>query len=171
MERAKIITLSASEKDAFFDELYQTYWNVTMRYFLCRCPTNLDAEDLTQEVFLRVYLHMEQLRSAAAAAAWIRQIAHNIYVSSLRKKRLTIASLSEVSSANMCNENYQVNEIVATELLNEIKNSLNSKEYQILIEQLTGYSTAEIAMRHKISPQAAKSRLYRIRRKVECAIM
>lgn len=171
MERAKFITLSASEKDLFFEKIYQTYWNVTMSYFICRCPTNLDAEDLTQEVFLRVYLHMGKLRSTTAIASWIRQIAHNIYVSSLRKRQFKITSLSELSRSYTCNENNQENEIVAVELLNEIKNALNSKDYQILEERLAGYSTAEIAMRHKISPQAARSRLYRIRRKIEYAMI
>jgi RNA polymerase sigma-70 factor (ECF subfamily) len=56
-----------------------------LRAFLARrVPPGVDAEDLVQDVFLRVIRHAETLRSVERPEAWLFQIARNALRDSLR---------------------------------------------------------------------------------------
>jgi RNA polymerase sigma-70 factor (ECF subfamily) len=53
------------------------------------CPP-ADADDLTQEVFLNMLRGQFTYESPEATAAWLRQVARNLFFSSLRKRRLPL---------------------------------------------------------------------------------
>ena len=56
-----------------------------LRAFLARrVPPGVEAEDLVQEVFLRVIRHADTLRSAERPEAWLFQVARNALRDSLR---------------------------------------------------------------------------------------
>jgi RNA polymerase sigma-70 factor, ECF subfamily len=56
-----------------------------LRAFLARrVPPGVDAEDLVQDVFLRVIRHADTLRSAERPEAWLFQVARNALRDSLR---------------------------------------------------------------------------------------
>jgi len=46
-----------------------------------------DAEDLTQETFLKAYRSLHQLTDSAGAQAWLFRILHNAWVDRLRKQK------------------------------------------------------------------------------------
>ena len=47
-----------------------------------------DAEDATQETFLRGISRMHELRSAASVGSWLRGIAHHVCVDTVRRKEV-----------------------------------------------------------------------------------
>jgi RNA polymerase sigma-70 factor (ECF subfamily) len=58
-----------------------------LRAFLARrVPPGVDAEDLVQEVFLRVIRHADTLRSVERPEAWLFQVARNALRDSLRAR-------------------------------------------------------------------------------------
>jgi RNA polymerase sigma-70 factor (ECF subfamily) len=58
-----------------------------LRAFLARrVPPGIEAEDLVQEVFLRVVRHADTLRSAERPEAWLYQVARNALRDSLRAR-------------------------------------------------------------------------------------
>jgi RNA polymerase sigma-70 factor (ECF subfamily) len=58
-----------------------------LRAFLARrVPPGVEAEDLVQEVFLRVIRHADTLRSADRPEAWLFQVARNALRDSLRAR-------------------------------------------------------------------------------------
>jgi RNA polymerase sigma-70 factor (ECF subfamily) len=59
----------------------------TLRAFLARrVPPGVEAEDLVQDVFLRVIRHADTLRSADRPEAWLFQVARNALRDSLRAR-------------------------------------------------------------------------------------
>ncbi len=48
----------------------------------------MDAEDATQETFVRALSRVHELRVAAAMGGWLRQIAHNVCVDILRRQKV-----------------------------------------------------------------------------------
>jgi RNA polymerase sigma-70 factor (ECF subfamily) len=52
-----------------------------------------DAEDATQDVFLRVYRSLGKFRGESKLSSWIFRITSNVCISRLRKKRFTPAGL------------------------------------------------------------------------------
>ena len=59
-----------------------------LRGFLARrVPTGIEADDLLQDVFLRVVKHLDSLRSSERPEAWLFQIARNALRDSLRARQ------------------------------------------------------------------------------------
>jgi RNA polymerase sigma-70 factor, ECF subfamily len=71
-------------------------------FALChsRLLSAADAEDATQETFVRALGCLHELRSPAAMGGWLRQIAHNVCVDTIRRQRVRQTSpvnLNEVA--------------------------------------------------------------------------
>jgi RNA polymerase sigma-70 factor (ECF subfamily) len=61
-----------------FQQLYADYRNDVLRYCRYRLPSEQDAEDATQEIFLRVYRALPSWQDRGARErSWIFAIAHN----------------------------------------------------------------------------------------------
>lgn len=54
-----------------------------------------DAEDLSQEVFIKVHANLKQFRGEAGMKTWIYRIAVNTYLNKRRKKALTFMKLQD----------------------------------------------------------------------------
>jgi RNA polymerase sigma-70 factor (ECF subfamily) len=152
------------ERTALFEQLYETYADYITHYLSGYCASWQDAEDLTQEVFLKAFLHLHQLRDPSNAGSWLRQIAHNTYVSSLRKKSVSTTCLSDnVSWLSDHEASFSL-----VESLDALQDTVgaDSPEYTIIMCAYAGYSYGEIAAMLGISPQAVRNRLCRIRKKI-----
>ncbi len=68
-----------------FTELVDRYKHRIHR-LVRRMVGSPDDEDLTQEVFLRVYRALPRFRSGSRFSTWIYKIAHNLCLSELRKR-------------------------------------------------------------------------------------
>jgi hypothetical protein len=71
-------------------------------YALClRIVRNpAEAEDLTQEAFLRVFRKIHMFRGESAFSTWLYRLALNVVLMKLRKKHLPEASLEETTKSN-----------------------------------------------------------------------
>ena len=69
------------------DELLLRYKNPVYRFAFRLCSNASEAEDIAQEVFLRVHQYRGNYRPTGKFSTWIFSIAHNLFVSSLRKRK------------------------------------------------------------------------------------
>ena len=53
-----------------------------------RLISSFDAEDATQETFVRALSRIHELRAQAAMGGWLRQIAHNVCVDTIRRQKV-----------------------------------------------------------------------------------
>ncbi len=85
-ERALVDAAKAGD-EAALTELYNLYFPRVYRYILARMGNPYDAEDLTEEVFLRVLDAIERFQwREAPFSAWLFRIAHNAVISQRRKE-------------------------------------------------------------------------------------
>ena len=72
-----------------FVEIIQHY-QLPIRRYVNRlgCRDSNDADDLLQEIFLKVYINLNDYDSELKFSSWIYRIAHNETVSSFRKKNV-----------------------------------------------------------------------------------
>ena len=85
-ERA-IIDAAIAGDEAALAELYNLYFPRVYRYILARVGNQYDAEDLTEEVFLRVLDAIGRFQwREAPFSAWLFRIAHNAVISQRRKE-------------------------------------------------------------------------------------
>jgi RNA polymerase sigma-70 factor (ECF subfamily) len=84
-ERLLVDSAKAGDERAL-SELYQTYFPRVYRYILARTGNYHDAEDLAEEVFMRVLEAIERFQwREAPFSAWLFRIAHNAVISQRRK--------------------------------------------------------------------------------------
>jgi len=85
-ERLLVDAAKAGDQAAL-SELYQSYFPRLYRYILARTGNTYDAEDLTEDVFMRVLEAIERFQHREAPfSAWLFRIAHNAVISQRRKE-------------------------------------------------------------------------------------
>ena len=72
---AKIVVRSQSGDAEAFGQLYEQFYSRVFGIVMQRLRNTAEADEITQEVFLRAYRKLEQLKEAAAFPGWICQIA------------------------------------------------------------------------------------------------
>jgi RNA polymerase sigma-70 factor (ECF subfamily) len=71
---------------AIFATLIQRYQIKMMRYARKFLFNQQDAEDLTQEIFLKTYINIKSFDSQRKFSSWLYRIAHNEFINALKKK-------------------------------------------------------------------------------------
>lgn len=83
----EIVDAAREGDEAALAELYSRYFPRVYRYILARMGNPYDAEDLTEEVFLRVLDAIDRFQwREAPFSAWLFRIAHNAVISQRRKE-------------------------------------------------------------------------------------
>lgn len=72
---------------AAFNEIVSRYKNRVFNYVCRMIGPGIDAEDLTQETFVRAYVNIKSFQSRASLNTWLYRIATNICIDHTRKTR------------------------------------------------------------------------------------
>lgn len=72
---------------AAFNEIVSRYKDKIYRYIYRMTGSAEDAEDLTQEVFVRMYTNIAGFRAEASLSTWLFRIAGNLCTDSFRKNK------------------------------------------------------------------------------------
>ncbi|KAA0544647.1 RNA polymerase sigma factor [Bacillus sp. BGMRC 2118] len=80
---------SPNSKEQYIIEIYDKYYLYVYRFLICFSGNRNDAEDMTQEVFIRVLNNLSDLNRANNIKTWILSIAKHIAIDHYRKKRFS----------------------------------------------------------------------------------
>lgn len=157
------------DQDAFA-ELVNTYQNAVYNLCYRMLGERTEAEDATQEAFLRAYLNMERYDPARSFKTWVLSIASNHCIDRLRKRRLTWLSLDEPLPPNIhlsSDEPEPEHATIQDERSRAIQGLLSelNTEYRaaVILRYWYDYSYVEIADILDTTESAIKSRLFRAR--------
>lgn len=84
MPRGKSIT----DPPAGFADLVREHWEPVFRYLLHQTRRTHDAEELTQEAFLRALAHWPTRDPDTRARAWLFRIARNLFLDLARRRKV-----------------------------------------------------------------------------------
>ena len=70
-----------------FAEAYEECRDPVYGYLVYMTKDTTLAEDLSQEVFLRMFLHLDKFRGEASVRTWGLRIARNVFLSYAKKKQ------------------------------------------------------------------------------------
>jgi RNA polymerase sigma-70 factor (ECF subfamily) len=76
-----------ADQAAAVDTLFDAHHDRIYRYLLRMIRDRAEAEDLTQETFLRAHLHWESLRDPEAVRGWLYRIATHVCLDRLRRRK------------------------------------------------------------------------------------
>ena len=82
---------------AAFNEIVLRYKGKVYNFIHRMIPSTLDAEDLTQETFVRAYLSIRSFQSRASLNTWLFRIATNLCIDYGRKARKTQGTVTSLS--------------------------------------------------------------------------
>ena len=77
----------AKQQDTYFEQLYDKYNMLVYNYISMSIKDSWQAEDLTSEVFIKVYKHREKINDIDKSGKWLIAIARNTLIDYFRKAR------------------------------------------------------------------------------------
>ncbi len=147
-ERA-IVDAAKAGDEAALAELYNLYFPRVYRYILARTGNPYDAEDLTEEVFLRVLDAIERFQwREAPFSAWLFRIAHNAVISQRRKEgaRGRSSPLSEAFPVDSQGpEEMVANRLALNEIMKAAETLPEAQRRVISLRFAAGLTVAETA--------------------------
>ena len=147
-ERA-IVDAARAGDEAALAELYNLYFPRVYRYIIARMGNPYDAEDLTEEVFLRVLDAIERFQwREAPFSAWLFRIAHNAVISQRRKEgaRGRSSPLSDALPMNSQGPDEMVeNRIILNEVMRTAETLPEAQRRVIGLRFAAGLTVAETA--------------------------
>ena len=98
LQESRTIHKAQDGDAAAFESIYRRHSRrvYSLCFHMIRNPA--DAEDLTQDVFLRVFRKIQTFRGESAFSTWLHRLAVNVVLMHLRKKKLKVASLDETTT-------------------------------------------------------------------------
>jgi RNA polymerase sigma-70 factor (ECF subfamily) len=159
-------------------EDYTGYYSRVYRYVLSLVHDSPEAEDLTQETFLRAHQHQDSLRNSPALTAWLYRIATHICLDRLRQNNRRShleadADPAEVEVADTDRPALQQvierNEM-STCVQSYLAHLSDSYRAVILLHDMYGLTAPEISALLNVSLATVKIRLHRARRKLKMAL-
>ena len=167
------LMLAYREGDAgAFETLYRRHRGALYRFVLRTLKQGSAAEDLFQEVWIRVIEARSRYAPQARFTTWLYTIAHNLLVDHWRKRGLTLVSLDQedvsVESADPARQ-AEGRESLAR-FLQALEALPAAQREAFLLHEEAGLTAAEIAAATGSNEEAAKSRLRYAMAKLKAAI-
>jgi RNA polymerase sigma-70 factor, ECF subfamily len=152
---------------AAFEVLYQKHKGSVYRYMLNLCRNEAIAEELFQEVWIKLIKARENYQVKAKFSTYLYKMAHNQFIDHYRKQNVRVvvdqsveveSMEQEQSSRNNPEKQTQTNQTINK--LSELLESLPNEQREVfLLREEAGMSLSEIAETIGINQEAAKSRL------------
>jgi RNA polymerase sigma-70 factor (ECF subfamily) len=155
-----------------FSTIVRAYERPVYNYVLRLVGDRALAEDLTQEVFLRVYQGLSQFSSRSRFTTWLFQVTKNRVLDELRaieRRPRAVVNLDEIAPLEVVDQPLERTETIdavwrAVDALNvDLKMAL-------LLRDVVGLSYTEIADALEITLATVKWRIYKAREEVAAAL-
>jgi len=159
-----LVERAAQGDGSAFGQLVSRCWGLVYAICLDEVGRPIDAEDLTQEVFVRVHRDLGGLREPERFLAWLRQVARNVCRMWLRRRRVAFAPLEAVAEQNDLSAAARLRRLELGEIVSRMLAQVSPKSREVLaLHYLARCSEAEIAETLGLFPATVKSRLHEAR--------
>ena len=170
-----LVEKSKKGDKAAFEELVRLYskYVYTNAYFMLR--DTHDAEDVSQEVFVKVYLSIKNFRGLSSFKTWLRKLTINTCIDKLRVKSKTVSKkislevfdgnieLIFADSSYNIEKNFLTRETVK-EVLGIIVNLDENYRIPLVLRDLQDFSYREIALLLDKPIGTVKTNIHRARK-------
>jgi RNA polymerase sigma-70 factor (ECF subfamily) len=119
-----------------------------------------DAEDLTQEVFVRVLRGLDSYEERQLERAWVFRIARNVWLDHWRARRRAPPELIVELDAAVTTAPPQEDRLALEQALDRLQ---DAEREAFVMREMGGLGYAEIAEATGATPDAVRSRIHRAR--------
>lgn len=181
----EILFIRAQKGDAdAFEEFISAYEKLIYSAAYRMLPSPEDAEDISQEVIIKVYKNLRSCKSPAAFKSWVFRIIHNTCIDEIRKRKgKSTVSLDRpptdtegyIENPALRDENTPESEFLRKDMNERIQSAINQlpPDYKavIIMRDLNGLSYEEIACALQTNMGTVKSRIARGRQRLKDMLM
>lgn len=151
-----------------YQQIWVDYNDTLLKYIKHRVGDQFDAEDILQDVYVRIYKNIDSLKYLEKLESWIYNIAKNAIIDYYRKKKDTPMEMSYFESKytkddSNNNMNDEISRCIGT-MINELP--LSQKE-AIRQHDIKGKKHKEISKESNISVSSSKMRVHRGKAKLK----
>jgi len=157
-----------------FEDLVRRYQRQVANIIYLTLGSREDVQDITQEVFLRVYRSIDKFEFDASFFSWIYRITVNLCIDELRRRKIKrTLSLDFLAEGTFEKERKTKDHLLASDgvltdekrevILEALQKSSQEHRQVIVLREYEELTYAEIASFLGISAQAVKSRIFRAR--------
>jgi RNA polymerase sigma-70 factor (ECF subfamily) len=165
-----IITCQQGDRQAF-NRLVMCYQNLVYTFLYRLAPKWDDIDDLAQEVFVRVYHSIKNLKDCSQFKSWLYRIAVTVYLDELRRRKKRQERF--VSDEELLARQIEVNEhpgrhLARKELHQQLQSAIDRlpEEFKvaIVLREIQELSYEEISQALNCSIGTIRSRIFRGRK-------
>jgi len=172
MERSDgdIIKQCLKGNKELFAILVDKYKKQIVVYIFSLVKDREEANDLAQETFIRVYKNLWKYNQQYKFSTWIYQIAKNLSLDYLKKKRPTLVSeeyIDAVEDKRGSPEQSTLNKEMQQELLKAVNQLAPQLRETLVSYHINNLSYKEISETRKISVSKVKNQLFQARKKLK----
>ena len=152
---------------AAFEVLYERHKGGVYRYLLAKCYRHEIAEELFQDVWMKLIAARDRYEINAKFTTYLYQLAHNHFIDYYRKTRTDVfqkkdhdEDVEQIMANGQKEADEQLEIQRQTETLSQLVDCLPDEQREaFMLKEEAGLTIAEIAEVTGVSTEAAKSRL------------
>jgi RNA polymerase sigma-70 factor, ECF subfamily len=163
-DEKELVRLAQQKDQVAFTQLYENYFNRIYRYIALKTGNQTEAEDMTQQVFLKAMKSISSFKwQGVPFSSWLFRIAHNEVVDYIRKRvKARTVPLEETWAEHLGEESDAPEDIAQynldVEQLNLAVKKLTRAQEEVITMRFAGeLSLAEVALATGKSVNAVKA--------------
>lgn len=145
------------------EHIWNTFHEPLMGFIQRRVSDPASAEDILQDVFLKVHTRIATLQDMDKLASWLYQIARNAIADYYRKRRPDIG-VPETLALELEQDEREIERVLALSVKIMLNDLPDIYREALVLTEYEGLTQRELAERLGISLSGAKSRVQRGRR-------
>ncbi|HVM60752.1 MAG TPA: sigma-70 family RNA polymerase sigma factor [Verrucomicrobiae bacterium] len=158
---------------AAFDELMRRYKHPVVNFVFRMLASAHDADDVAQDVFVRVYQNLDTYRPETKFSTWLFALARNAAIDRLRWRARhqaeSIESAPEIMAPSGTAEDVHAREI-GDQIAAAVAKLPEDQRTAMILSEYHGMAGAEVAAVMRCSEKSVESRLYRARQTLRSAL-
>lgn len=164
MDEKKLIQACIDEKRSAQKELYERY--SPKMYFVCMryARHNMEAQDILQDGFIKIFDHLDQYNFKGSFEGWIRKIIVNTALNHCRKASYKKENIGIADFQDVVISSKAISKLSEKELLNSIRQLPEGYRLVFNLYVIEGYSHKEIGKKLNISESTSRSQLAKSRK-------
>lgn len=169
-EETELVRRMKQGERAAFDRLYEQYYDRLYRTACMITGNRTDGEDVTQETFIKVYLHCGKLKKDEQFRCWLYRILNRTAWQTAKKHAKERPEERILELADTSTADFPENRMLQDEQGRAIVEAIRKLDYQqrttVILYYYNGLGTKEIAGAMQCMEGTVKSRLYYARKKL-----
>jgi len=151
--------------------LFEQYAGVFMSVCLRYAIDSMDAEDMLQEGFVRIFKNIHQFKFEGSFEGWMRRIVVNVCLKSIQKRKIHFKDIEESGGNEPQVSPYVYGNLCEEDLMKLIRKLPDGYRTVFNLNVIEGYSHEEISVLLGIEASTSRSQLVKARRMLQSQII